>query len=473
VASLLSRWLHRANETSPISMTNWARMYRPGQNVVYNGVAHTAWQTGGGSANGGIVESNSVVFAVESRRLNVFAEARFQFQQMRDGRPGDLFGTAALGVLEAPWAGATTRDLLVAAELDVATSGNSYWAEDPDDDAYLLRLDPACVKILTEAAIDPVTGLRVAERLVGYAHVTDGDRRRVTIYAPDEIAHFKPIPHPSNPQFLGMSWLNPCLPDVDADRMMTQHRATSLRTGGQLGYVVSLDASISPDEFDDFVEAFRADHEGPENSGKTLFLGGGADVKTVGQTFADLALKAEQGAGETRIAACGGVHPVVAGLSEGMQGSSLNAGNYDSAKRSFGDITMRPAWGAFAGAFASLIPPPPGSRLWYDDRDIPFLRQDITAQADVLAKEATTVRQLIDAGYDPDAVIAAVRAGDLGRLLGEHSGWYSVQLQQPGAAEAISPERQALPVRRRRYVRGEIEPPGAGRAETDPEGKSA
>jgi hypothetical protein len=467
--NLLSRPA-RANETyTGLTVTDWARMFRPGQNVVYNGVAHTAWQTGAGSRNGAVIETNSVVFAVESRRLNVFAEARFAFQQLRGGRPGDLFATPALTMLETPWVGATTRDLLVAAELDVAASGNSYWIEDPERDGYLLRLDPSCVTILTEAAVDTVSGLRVAERLVGYAHT--GENRKITIYSPEEVAHYKPIPHPSNPQFLGASWLSPCLPDIDADRMMTSHRGASLRTGGNLGYVVSLDASISPDEFDEFVEKFRAEHEGPENSGKTLFLGGGADVKTVGQTFADLALKAEQGAGETRIAACAGVHPVVAGLSEGMQGSSLNAGNYDSAKRSFGDITMRPMWSAFAGAFSSLIPPPRASRLWYDDRDIPFLRQDITAQAEVLMKEAATIRQLTDAGFEPDAVIEAVRAGDVGRLLGQHTGLFSVQLQEPGAEDPPPVPQRALP-RRVRYVRGQIAP-GAGRAETDPERANA
>lgn len=429
-------------------MTNWARQFRPGQQVVYNGVPHTSWQMGG-SSNAGVVEGNSVVFAVELRRLTVFSEARFQFQSLSDGRAGDLFGGSALRLLEEPWAGAHTRDLLMRAEMDVVQSGNSYWVRDPEDDLHLIRLEPRCVKILTEAAVDAVSGHRVGERLIGYAHITENDQKRVTIYTPDEVAHYKPIPDPAS-QWLGMSWLNPCLPDVDADSLMTAHRTTSLRTGGHLGYVVSLDATLNPDEFDEFVERYREEHEGPENSGKTLFLGGGADVKTVGQTFADLALKAEQGAGETRIAACGGVHPVVVGLSEGMQGSSLNAGNYESAKRAFGDITMRPAWGSFAGAFQSLVPAPrPLTRLWYDDRDIPFLRHEITAQAETFFRESSAIRQLGDAGYEPDAVVEAARSHDLGRLIGRHSGLYSVQLQPPGSRATT---------------------PGAAGDQTDPEG---
>jgi len=425
----------RDNETTAISIYDWAKMFRPGQNVAYNGTQYTAWQVGSsGGANGSLYDRNSVVFACEAKRILVFSEARFQFQQLRSGRPGDLFGTSALGVIEAPWVGHTTRDLLARAELDVATAGNSYWVEDGE---YLLRLDPACVKIITEAAMDPVSGFRVGERLIGYAYLTSRDE--VTIYGPTEVAHYKPIPHTAS-QFLGMSWLNPCLPDIDADQQMTEHKRVGLRNGANLGYVVSLDASVTPDQFNAFVTKFQEQHDGPENAGKTLFLGGGADVKTVGQSFNDLALKATQGATETRIAACAGAHPVVVGLSEGMQGSSLNAGNYGAAKRNFVDGTMRPLWGAFSSAFGSLVAPPAGSRLWYDDRDIPFLREDVTDQAEILAKNAQTVRQLLDAGYEPDAVIDAVLSGDLGRLTGNHSGLFSVQLQRPGQAASTPTE---------------------------------
>jgi len=431
-AAFSGRVAQRDNQTSAISIYDWARQFRPGGQVTYNGTPYTSWQVSGGGANSAQYDSNSVVFACESKRIMVFSEARFQFQQLRSGRPGDLFGAPDLSVLETPWIGHTTRDLLARAELDVTDAGNSYWVR---DGRYLLRLDPQNVKIITEAAVDPVSGFRVGERLIGYAYMTARDQ--VTIYDPTEIAHYKPIPHTAS-QFLGMSWLNPCLPDVDADRQMTEHKRTALRNGANLGYVVSLDASITGDQFKDFVAKFREQHEGPEQSGKTLFLGGGADVKTVGQSFGDLALKATQGATETRIAACAGVHPVVVGLSEGMQGSSLNAGNYGAAKRNFVDGTMRPLWGAFASAFGSLVNVPASSRLWYDDRDIPFLREDVTDQAEILARNAQTIRALVDAGYDPDAVINAVLSGDVGRLVGQHTGLYSVQLQKPGSGTSTT-----------------------------------
>jgi phage portal protein BeeE len=426
VSTLIRRMLHRNNQTmTGLTVTDWAKMFRPGAQVSYQGNTYQGFTLGGYAPGSAYYESNSVVFSCESRRISVFSEARFQWQRLRDGRPGDLWGNGDLNVLEEPWPGATTRDLLVTAELDVAMAGNSYWVRDADD--YLLRLDPANVKILTQSLADPMSGFGIGERLLGYAYMTGRDE--ITLFGPREIAHYKPIP--SANRFLGQSWMTACLSDIDADAQITEHKRQSLRSGANLSYVVSLDASIDSAQFGAFVEKFREQHEGPENAGKTLFVGGGADVKTVGQTFENLALKATQGATETRIAACAGTHPVIVGLSEGMQGSALNAGNYASAKRNFVDGTMRPLWGAFAGAFQWLVNVPYDARLWYDDRDIAFLREDVTDQAEIVAREAQTIRQLVDAGFDADAVVDAVHAHDIQRLVGKHSGLFSVQLQPP------------------------------------------
>ena len=60
---------------------------------------------------------NSVVFACITVRMMLFSEARFQFRQLQNGRPGDLFGTQALDPLEIPGPGMTTGDMLTRALL--------------------------------------------------------------------------------------------------------------------------------------------------------------------------------------------------------------------------------------------------------------------------------------------------------------------------------------------------------------------
>jgi hypothetical protein len=88
------------------------------------------------------------------------------------------------------------------------------------------------------------------------------------------------------------------------------------------------------------------------------------------------------------------------------------------------------------------MPPPPGSELWYDDRDIPALKDDVMDAAEVQAKNASAIRQLVDAGFEPSSVVDAVRAGDLARL--SHTGLYSVQLQPP-MPEGPEPEPEPEP----------------------------
>ncbi len=84
-----------------------------------------------------------------------------------------------------------------------------------------------------------------------------------------------------------------------------------------------------------------------------------------------------------------------------------------------------------------MPPPSPGTRLWYDSRDVPFLREDEKDAAEIKATEATTISTLIDGGFEPGSVVKAVTASDYGLLV--HTGLVSVQLQVPGAPAPTAP----------------------------------
>jgi len=251
-----------------------------------------------------------------------------------------------------------------------------------------------------------------------------------------------------------MSWLTPVVREIQADCEATRHKLKFFENAATPNLAVSLAKEITPTQFKEFIELMDSQHRGVENAYKTLYTAGGADVTVVGADLKQLDFKVTQGAGETRIAAAAGVHPVIVGLSEGMQGSSLNAGNYTAAKRQYADRTLRPLWRNAAGSLETLLPAPSGSRLWYDDRDIAFLREDQTDVAEIQQKQAVTINQLVMAGYVPDTVVKAVLAEDFNLL--RHSGLYSVQLQPPGGQAAPS---------------GTPQPPGA--AEIVPNGVPA
>jgi hypothetical protein len=179
-----------------------------------------------------------------------------------------------------------------------------------------------------------------------------------------------------------------------------------------------------------------AQHTGPGAVGKTLYVGMGIEPHLIGTNFEQLKITAVQGAGETRIAAAAGVPSTIIGFSEGLQGSTLNAGNYGSARRRFGDGTLRPLWRKTCTALQRVLVKPPGvNRLWYDDTDVAFLQEDVKDDADIRMMRASTIRALIDAGYKPDAATNFADTGAASALVGQHTGLFSVQLQPPGTSQ--------------------------------------
>lgn len=398
-------------------------------------------------------KASGPVFACIAARQLVFAEARFQWVRRTNGRPGDLFGSSELGLLERPWGNGTTGELLARMEVDASLAGNSYWTTVDDLGRYgrasaggpgrrLAWLRPDWVTLIVASPSEHPDGPDALDaRVVAFEYLPRRrgaltDESRAILLLPDEVAHYSPLPDP-DARFRGMSWLTPVLREIEADKAATKHKLKFFENGATPALSVSLKIEDA-EKFDRFVDLMDSQHKGVDNAYKTLYTAGGADVKPLTADMRQLEFKATQGAGETRIAAAARVHPVILGLSEGLAGSSLNAGNYGAAKRSFADGTIRPLWRIAAASLRTLVMPSsgpltePGVELTYDDRDIAYLREDARDTAEIQRVQAEAIRNLIDAGIAPDAAVAYVRDNDLGALVGQHSGLYSVQLQPAG-----------------------------------------
>lgn len=386
-------------------------------------------------------KSNGVVFACMLARQTLFSETRFAWQPRRNGRPGPLFTSAELGLLERPWPNGTTGELLTRMIQDADLAGN-FFATTADDSGNLgkaatgpgrriVRMRPDWVHIVLGSRSGNLHDLDT--KPVAYRYKPPafaGEAAEEVLLMPHEVVHFSPLPDPSA-RFRGMSWLTPVLREIKADKAASRHKLKFFEQGATISTIVSLDKDVAPAAFEAFVEKMRAQTEGVDMAYKTLYLGGGADVTLNGANMQQMDFKSTQGAGETRIASAAGMHPVIVGLSEGLSGSSLNAGNFDAAIRLTADKTLRPLWRGAAASLETLLNRPNGATdLWYDDRDIAFLRDDSTDVATIQAQQAATANSLTTAGYTPDSVIEFLETGDLRAL--QHSGLYSVQLQAPG-----------------------------------------
>jgi phage portal protein BeeE len=205
----------------------------------------------------------------------VFSQARFLWQRLRFGKPGDMFGTADLNRLERPWVGGTTGDLLGQMILHADFAGNAYVYEADDGDLGLLR--PDWTDIVLEQRM--ANGRPAGFRRVGYVYYDGGQRDRTpTVFLAGEVAHFAPMPDPMA-SYRGMSWLSPIISDLTSDKAANSHRQSVYENAATPNLAVSLAADVSPEAFEAFVDKMDAQHKGIQNAGKTLYLGGGADVR--------------------------------------------------------------------------------------------------------------------------------------------------------------------------------------------------
>jgi len=388
---------------------------------------------------------NGIVFACMLVRMMLFSEARFRFRRLKDGRPGELFGTDALSLLEKPWPGATTGDLLSRAMQDADLAGNFFaTTRGKGKEKRIVRLRADWVTIMLGSYSEPKRDIGAWDldtEVIGYMYQAGGKAggEKPQFLERDEVVHFAPIPDPLA-SFRGMSWLTPVIREIMGDKAATTHKLSYFENGASPNLVVSFDKDMNPDELKKWLDAFEENHAGAANAFRTLILASGASAEKIGNDMKEVDFKKVQAAGENRIAVASGISGIIVGLSEGMEAATL--ANYGQARRRDADVTFRPLWRNMAGSFSAIIDVPGGAELWFDERDISFLQEDLKDEAEIQHKEAITIRQYVDAGFTPESAVAAVESGDLNRLV--HTGLFSVQLQPPGT-KIDPPNLPALP----------------------------
>jgi phage portal protein BeeE len=389
----------------------------------------------------GAYKANGVVFACILARASLLSQGRFQFRRLRNGQPQDLFGSKVLGKLEQPWPGGKTADLLFRMEQDNCLAGNNYTLD--RGAPGLRRLRPDWTTIVLGSPNEATPPDQIAwdpeAEVVGYAYTMGGPAsgNEPIVYRPELVAHYAPNPDPEA-SFRGMSWLTPILIEIMGDKAANEHKLDFFERGGTPNMTVEYNPEVVKDK--ESFEAWMGAIEdqiakfGPSN--RRLHLGGGTKANVVGSSFQQIEFKATQGAGETRIAMAAGVPPVVLGASEGLQGSSLNEGNFEAAMRRFSDITMAWLWQNAANALDTLIAVPNDAELWVDTRYVPALQADRTDAAEIQGKEATTIATLRREGFVAESIIAAVTSNDWTLL--KHDGTPSVQTRPADGATPVN-----------------------------------
>ena len=309
-------------------------------------------------------------------------------------------------------------------EQDSSLAGNFYGRR-VGERIYRLRPDWTALVLGSDTSDTASTAYDAI--IIGYVYYPGGynsNQDPIGMLA-EEVCHYAPRKDPEQ-RYLGMSLLTSAIRDIEADQSATLHKQKFFEGGGVPNKAVEIPIP-DPVKFQQAAQEIR-DRAGVTN--QWLVMQPGATFHDLGSNLVESDFQAVQGAGESRIASALGVPPVIVGLSEGLESATYS--NYGQAMRRFADLTMRPLWRDAASSLQEVIQTPPGAQLWYDDRDIPALKDDIVSRADVWTKNAAAARQLVDAGYEPESVRDAIGADDWMTI--EHTGLPTVQVQQNGQA---------------------------------------
>ena len=350
---------------------------------------------------------NGIVFGCLVARMMLISEARFQFQSMTDDR---LFGNQDLALLEHPWPGGDTGDLLKKIEQD-ASFGNAYLRKiiPADGSAELLaQMRPEDVTIVSEETVDDLG--RRFRRTIGYAE-SQGPGREPQFYTTEEVAHIAPVPDPMA-RWRGMSWITPVIMDVRSDERLTQYKTFHLDNGAMPGLTVKYSQKLSDPTVDTLRKRLKARYGGPENAGNVLVLDEGADAVVTGSSLEELQFDAVTKAGERRVCSAANVPLEVVGLLPG---------DYQAAIRRMADLWARPQWRMICAAMEHLLPtsmpPQVPIRLWYDVSGIAALREGELARAQATLVRGQSVAALVAAGFTRVSCIATANSGDVTQLV--------------------------------------------------------
>jgi len=385
-------------------------------------------------------------FGAQLVRATVLSQARFIFRNKSGtNQAGKLFGTRDLKILENPWPNATTGQLINMMEWHEGLAGNSYVTNRTPGRLRVLR--PDWVVIIYGSHQQPDDAAHALDgEVIGYGYCNGGiaaNQYEIEILLPDEVAHWAPMPDPEGAG-IGMSWITPAIREIQGDRASTEHKLRFFENGATPNMVVKGMQAATKEQFEELVDAMETRHAGVRNAYRTLYLTAGADATVVGSDLKQLDFKVTQGAGETRISMLSRVHPVVLGASEGMQGSALNAGNFNAARRIWADTWIYPTLADLSASLAPMVNVPGGSELWHNTADMPVLREDALDAAQIEQVKASTIVALSMGGFTRESAIAAVMGQDM-TLLVKDPNWISVQVQQSGAGAGPGPGGQGSP----------------------------
>jgi hypothetical protein len=324
--------------------------------------------------------------------------------------------------------------LLMQMEQDVSYAGNAFVVRGAGGE--LVRLDPSKVTFALGSDAYPGWDGDV-EKLMPHDFKTLGilynpnvdrlqEKEGHRVFLPGEYVHFMPEPDPAAP-WKGGSWVASLTAEAALEGQIAAHQSKFFERG-TVPSLVFLSEGLEDEELSAAGKRVTEAYGGTENAYRNLFLSNVTDVRDVSTDFSKIGFDKLHGSIEIAVAMRSRVPAAILGTRDSLAGSSLNAGNFNSARRLFADGFFTPYCWSLCEAFEVFAPPADRKMVLAPDLSgVMFLQEDALDQAQILQTQMATIRSAVDSGFDPEDTVDRVVKGDLTGLV--HTGRASVQLQ--------------------------------------------
>ena len=334
-------------------------------------------------------------------------------------------------------------------EQDISYAGNAFVARGrngelfrllPSHCSYVLGSDmmPEWKEDVAVSVPPDITVLAIIYDPNGPDTPKDMRQERI-VFLKGEFAHWKPEPHPLF-SWTGLSWVASLTAEVALESQIVDHQQKFFERG-TVPSLVFLSEGLDDEELTAAGNRLNESYGGTSNAYRNLFLSNVTDVRDVSTDFSKIGFDQLHGNIEVAVAMRSRIPSAILGTRDSLAGSSLNAGNFASARRLLTDGFISPHVWSLCEAMTPLAPPTSsGAVLAPDMSNVLMLQEDQLDQARIVQLQMSTIASGVTSGFNPEDVVEKVVAGDLTEL--EHTGLASVQLQpigEPGSDLEYAP----------------------------------
>lgn len=225
----------------------------------------------------------------------------------------------------------------------------------------------------------------------------------------DEIIRFR-RPNPQDP-YRGISWVQPILVDLDADRYGQEWQRQFYLNSAQPGGVIEVDRRLSDDEFAEMTYRWREQHQGINKAHRVAVIENGSKYVSTPLTQKDMQFAEMSTVMRDKALAAAGFPKSMLGITEDVNRANAEAGEYMYSK-----WLLTPRLERWRGMLNRQLLPLFGqdiARKYELDYESPVPENSEQAIAELTAK-TTAIVALAGAGFDAKKVEEFLDLPDLG-----------------------------------------------------------